>query len=99
MLATAWTRKPTMVLTPLKCHLYRRLIHFIGTLTTVKDGKLTKETFPTVEPATYVEYYRTFAKAVAGEGEVPVSAEVGSGVIRLVELAKESSTTWRTVDV
>ncbi len=57
------------------------------------------KTFPTVEPATYAAFYRKLAKALAGNGEVPVKAEDASAVIRLIELARESSQTGRTLDV
>ena len=57
------------------------------------------KTFPTVESATYAEFYRRLAQTVAGSGEVPVKAEDASAVIRLVELARESSRTGRTLDV
>lgn len=68
-------------------------------MTTVKDGKMFSETCPTVEPATYTAFYTGFAKALAGQGEVPVKAEEASAVIRLIELARESSQTGRTLDV
>lgn len=72
---------------------------FIGTLTTLKDGKPSSETCTTVAPATYAAFYTGFAKALAGEGEVPVKAEEASAVIRLIELARESSRTGRTLEV
>jgi predicted dehydrogenase len=68
-------------------------------LTTYKDGKLSSELAHTVEPPTYAEFYRKFARALAGEGDVPVSATEASSVIRLVELAHESSRLGRTLDV
>ncbi|EON69750.1 hypothetical protein W97_09013 [Coniosporium apollinis CBS 100218] len=70
-----------------------------GTLTTAREGKCVSETHPTVEPATYVEYYRVLAKALAGKGPVPVDPEQNAQLIRLVELAIESSKRWRTMDV
>ncbi|PGH07542.1 hypothetical protein AJ79_06277 [Helicocarpus griseus UAMH5409] len=70
-----------------------------GVLTSYKDGALTSEVVATVEPPTYVDYYRRFAKALAGGGDVPVSASEASDVIRLIELAKESSRLGKTLDV
>ena len=70
-----------------------------GTLTTMIGDAPSSKTFPTVEPATYAEFYRKLAQAVAGSGEVPVKAENASAVIRLVELARESSRTGKTLDV
>ena len=52
-----------------------------------------------MEPATYAEFYRRLAQAVAGSGEVPVKDEDAAAVIRLVELARDSSRTGRTLDV
>ncbi|KAA6411967.1 MAG: NAD binding Rossmann fold protein [Lasallia pustulata] len=70
-----------------------------GTLTTIEDGNASSETFPTVKPATYVAFYNGLAKALAGQGELPVKAEEASAVIRLIELARQSSQTRRTLDV
>lgn len=54
---------------------------------------------PTVEPPTYTEYYRKLARALAGQGELPTSGEEAAEVIRLIELAKESSKLGKTMDV
>jgi predicted dehydrogenase len=70
-----------------------------GTLTTIQDGKPVKEVVPTVEPPTYTEYYRKLVRALGGEGELPASGAEASQVIRLIELARESSNTGRTLDV
>lgn len=71
-----------------------------GVLNTVKDGKITSEVVPTVEPATYAEYYRKFARALGGDlAQLPVDPSIAAAVIRLVELAKESSQQGRTLDV
>jgi predicted dehydrogenase len=60
---------------------------------------MSADVYPTVEPPTYAEFYRKFARALAGEGKVPVDAKAAAGVIRLIELAKESSKTGKTLDV
>ncbi|KAJ5908356.1 hypothetical protein N7495_001038 [Penicillium taxi] len=70
-----------------------------GTLTTIQGDKPVKEVYPTVEPPTYTEYYRKIARALAGEGDLPVTGDEASQVIRLIELARESSATGKTLDL
>lgn len=72
-----------------------------GILTSAKDdGTIESEVVPTVEPATYAEYYRKFARAVNGDPkQLPVDPAVAASVIKLIELAAESSRTGRTLDV
>ena len=71
-----------------------------GVLTTAKAGKIESEVVPTVEPATYAEFYRKFARALGGDiSQLPVDPTTAAAVIRLVELAKESSKLGRTLDV
>ncbi|KNG81672.1 NAD binding Rossmann fold oxidoreductase [Aspergillus nomiae NRRL 13137] len=70
-----------------------------GTLTTIQNGKPVREVAPTVEPPTYSEYYRKFARALAGEGDLPASGAEARDVIRLIELAQESSRLGKTLDV
>ena len=73
-----------------------------GVLTRLEEGgKMERETVPTVEPPTYAEFYRKLARALAeGKEELlPVRAEEGRDVIRLVELARESSRMGRTLEV
>lgn len=106
MPGTVWSRRVTTV-----CCDSRRCWHgtgfqraggadqLAGTLTRIKSGEPFRETYPTLEPATYTEYYRRFAKALAGEGEAPVTLEEASNLIRLIELAKESSRLGKTMDV
>jgi hypothetical protein len=62
----------------------------------MKDGKPSVEAIPTEGP-TWVEYYRTLAQALAGEGDLPASGAEASQVIRLIELAKESSKQGKTL--
>lgn len=45
-----------------------------------------------------MEYYRKLARALAGESELPASGAEASQVIRVIELAKESSKLRKTVD-
>ena len=71
-----------------------------GELTRMEDGKAVKKRVETEEPATYSEFYRMLARAVRGEKEaVPVSGEEAALVIRLVELARESSRLGQTLEV
>ncbi|KEQ80572.1 NAD(P)-binding protein [Aureobasidium pullulans EXF-150] len=66
-----------------------------GTLTVASaDGKFNRETVASIEPPpTYVEYYRTLAKALKGEGDVPVSGDDAADVLKIIELAQTSSDT------
>jgi len=68
-------------------------------VTTVgESGKLDRKTWDTVSPPpTYVEYYRVFGKAVAGEGEVPVKAEEARDVLKIIEAALQSSKESKSV--
>ncbi|UDD62118.1 hypothetical protein AFCA_009446 [Aspergillus flavus] len=70
------------------------------TLTSVQpNGAFKTEAVPTVDPPLYTEFYSKLAEALAGEGEVSVSPEESAAVIRLVEIAVQSSKTGRTLDV
>lgn len=71
-----------------------------GVLTTIdKKGQPVAEKVPTVEGPTWVEYYRKLARALAGESDLPASGAEASQVIRLIELARESSRLGKTMDV
>ncbi|KAJ5856109.1 dehydrogenase [Penicillium soppii] len=71
-----------------------------GTLTSVQsDGTFKSEVVPTVDAPLYTDFYSKLAKALAGEGDVPVNPVESASVIRLVELAVQSSETGRTLDV
>lgn len=72
---------------------------FLGTLTAVDAGNLVSEPYPTVQGETYKEFYTQLVKAIDGGAEVPVKPEEAASVIRLVELAKQSSEEGRTLDV
>lgn len=72
-----------------------------GTLTTWNEGSPEQSRIPTVEkePVTYTEYYRRVARALAGErDQIPVDAEHAIGLIKLVELARESSKEGKTLE-
>jgi len=71
-----------------------------GILNRAKGGEIETEIVPMVEPPTYAEFYRKFARALAGDkAQIPVDPEVAASVIRLVELAQRSLREGRTVDV
>lgn len=71
-----------------------------GVLTTVQgDGSFKEEVVPTVFEENYRTFYEQFAHAVAGKGEVPVLPEGPAKVIRLIELARESAKTGRTMEL
>ncbi|KAJ5631991.1 oxidoreductase [Penicillium lividum] len=71
-----------------------------GTLTSVQpDGTFKSDAVPTVDAPLYTDFYNKLAKAMAGKGDVPVDPTESATVIRLVELAVESSKTGRTLDV
>lgn len=70
-----------------------------GTLTVANGTSISEEVYPTLDPITYRAFYTKFAEALAGQGEIPVEPEAPAAVIRLIELARQSSKEGRTVDV
>ena len=70
-----------------------------GYLTVMNDGEPKMEVRRLNEPLTYSTFYSEFAKALSGQGDVPVKPEGASVVIRLIELARKSSEERRTLDV
>lgn len=76
-----------------------------GVLTSITDeGIPTSRVWPTVEPLTYTTFYRQFAAALQSSASpapvpVPVDPQEAANVIRLIELARESSRNGRTVAV
>ncbi|KAI5304954.1 hypothetical protein KEM56_005632 [Ascosphaera pollenicola] len=69
-----------------------------GVLTSCEDGKITGSVYPTINPPpNFTSFYAGIAKALAGEAEVPVKPEDASAVIRLIELAQQSSKEGRTL--
>lgn len=71
-----------------------------GVLSKIEGGKATSETIPTVDSPTYAEFYRKLARALAGDDkQLPVDPRSAAEVIRLIELARESSESGRTLDV
>ncbi|CAG8034114.1 unnamed protein product [Penicillium salamii] len=71
-----------------------------GTLTSVQsDGTFKSEVVPTVTAPLYTDFYDKLAKALADEGNTPVDPVESAIVIRLIELAIQSSQTGKTLDV
>ncbi len=71
-----------------------------GQLTRMEKGKVLKRRVETMEPATYCEFYKRLARALRGEKDaLPVSGDEAAFVLRLVELARESSKLRRTLEV
>jgi predicted dehydrogenase len=69
-------------------------------LTSVQqDGGFKTEVVPTVDAPLYTDFYNQLAKALAGDGEVPVDPVESAVVIRLVELAVQSSQTGQSLAV
>lgn len=63
------------------------------------DGQPRSVACPNVEPLTYSAFYSEFAKALAGQGDVPVVAEGPRNVIRLIELSRLSTKEGRTLKI
>ncbi|KAJ5919355.1 NAD binding Rossmann fold oxidoreductase [Penicillium verhagenii] len=56
------------------------------------DGSVYQEMIKTVQrPPTWAEYYRKLAYALSGQGAVPVSGAEARDIIRIIELALQSS--------
>jgi len=71
-----------------------------GSVTTIVDGKPERKVYETVSPPpTYLEFYRQFAKALKGEGEVPVQPQDARDCMRIIEAAFLSSKEGRTVEL
>jgi hypothetical protein len=64
-----------------------------------EDGSINSRVVPTPHEVNWRTYYSLFKKALDGHGSVPVSADIPTQVLRLIELAKESSVTGRTLQV
>jgi len=70
-----------------------------GSLVVLEDGKPKESVLKNVEPLTYATLYSEFAKAVEGGGEaaVPVKASQARDVLRIIEAARESAKSEKTV--
>lgn len=71
-----------------------------GVLTTVgKDGEMEGKSVPTLQPETYLAFYRQLEKALRDGSKVPVDGRNGWRIIYLIELALKSAREGRTIDV
>jgi scyllo-inositol 2-dehydrogenase (NADP+) len=61
-----------------------------------EPGKLEKTVVMT-EPGDYRNYYANVRDAIRGDADLAVPAEAGFEVVRILELARESSLEERTV--
>ena len=67
-----------------------------GKLTTMQNGMATEKSVPTL-PGDYRRYYENVRDAIQGRTALAVPAEQGWRIIRLLELALESSKQKRTI--
>ena len=72
-----------------------------GWVTKMEDGKPVKSVLRNVEPETYGALYGKFGEAILKNEEalVPVKAAEARDVLRIIEAAKESAKTGRTVEL
>lgn len=71
-----------------------------GILTISQGGRIVSGVAPTVKPSTYSEFYRRLAATIKEDlSQIPVPLEQVVGVIRLAELARESSQRGQTLTV
>jgi predicted dehydrogenase len=70
-----------------------------GTLVVLEGGKPKSSVFKNVEPKTYATIYDGFMKAIEGGGEsaVPVKASDACDVLKIIEAARESAKTGKSV--
>ncbi|WP_308991023.1 Gfo/Idh/MocA family oxidoreductase [Mariniflexile litorale] len=69
-----------------------------GLLHTEKDGKIIKEHIPTLQ-GNYMEYYNGIYEAIRNNKSVPVSAEDGTLVIKIIEAAVKSNKEKRIIEL
>jgi predicted dehydrogenase len=70
-----------------------------GSLVTLVDGQPKESTYKNVEPLTYAALYAGFARAVEGGGAdaVPVKAAEARDVLKIIEAARESASSGKTI--
>ncbi|KAF4634694.1 hypothetical protein G7Y89_g3407 [Cudoniella acicularis] len=70
-----------------------------GTLVVLEGDKPKGSTLKNIEPLTYASLYAGFVEAIEGGGEakVPVKASEARDVLRIIEAARESAKTGKTV--
>ncbi|CZT49765.1 related to oxidoreductase [Rhynchosporium secalis] len=72
-----------------------------GTLVVLDEGKPVGRVCRNIEPEGYAKLYEGFAKAVQGGGEleIPVKASEARDVLRIIEAARESAKSGRSVSL
>jgi scyllo-inositol 2-dehydrogenase (NADP+) len=70
----------------------------MGLLHTKKDGTVIRERIPT-ERGHYGEYYEQVFQAIRNDKRIPVSAEDGLNIIKIIEVAYESNREKRIVEL
>ena len=67
----------------------------------LEEGQVKGRVLKNVVPETYASLYRGFVEAIQGGGEkaVPVKASEARDVLRIIEAARESAKTGKTVDL
>ena len=70
-----------------------------GTITVIEADTPKSSVFKNIEPKTYATLYAGFAKAIGGGGEaaVPVKASEARDVLKIIEAARESAKSGKTV--
>lgn len=74
----------------------RDTAEFYGKLTVIDGDDVKKETVETL-PGSYLTYYKEIVSSILEGGKLPVTAEEGLSVIRIIEAAQKSSETKKTV--
>jgi predicted dehydrogenase len=69
-----------------------------GLLHTEKDGKIIREYIPSLR-GNYGEYYDGMYQAIRNNKPVPVSAEDGNNIIRIIEAAYQSNLEKRIIEM
>ena len=70
---------------------------YAGTLSLAEGSGFKSQPYPSVKPTLYLEFYKIFAKALEGQGKVPVQPEEAADVLRMIEMAQESSRTGQKI--
>lgn len=69
-----------------------------GLLHTEKDGIVIREKIPT-EPGSYLDYYSGMYEAIRNQQPVPVTAEDGLEVVRIIQAAHKSSEEKKVIEL
>jgi predicted dehydrogenase len=72
-----------------------------GSLVTLKDGAPHETAYENIEPLTYAALYAGFARAIGGGGadSVPVKPTEARDVLKIIEAARESAKSGKTIKV